>query len=87
MINQLPAMGFTILKDPNESARKDNIKKKEFLAIETFTGSTSGATTVIASLLSMPSSHALLSSSNSLKLMASWSEVFYTCLHAVPIGR
>lgn len=44
MINQLPAMGFTILKDPDESARKDNIKKKEFLAIETFTGSTSGAT-------------------------------------------
>ena len=36
---------FTILKDPKKKPTKDNIEKKEFPAVETFTGS--GATTVI----------------------------------------
>jgi hypothetical protein len=36
---------ITILKDPDKPATKDNIKKREFPAIETFTGS--GATTMI----------------------------------------
>jgi hypothetical protein len=36
---------ITILKDPDKPATKDNTEKKEFPAIETFTGS--GATTVI----------------------------------------
>jgi hypothetical protein len=37
---------ITILKDPDKAATKDNTQKKEFPAIETFTGG-SGATTVI----------------------------------------
>jgi hypothetical protein len=40
-----PTVEITILKDPDKAATKDNTEKKEFPAIETFTGS--GATTVI----------------------------------------
>jgi hypothetical protein len=40
-----PTVEITILKDPDKPATKDNTEKKEFPAIETFTGS--GATTVI----------------------------------------
>jgi hypothetical protein len=40
-----PTVEITILKDPDKPTTKDNTKKKEFSAIETFTGS--GAITVI----------------------------------------
>jgi hypothetical protein len=40
-----PTVEITILKDPDKPSTKDNTEKKEFPAIETFTGS--GATTVI----------------------------------------
>eukprot|EP00557_Chaetoceros_sp_GSL56_P012168 CAMPEP_0176484630 /NCGR_PEP_ID=MMETSP0200_2-20121128/4560_1 /TAXON_ID=947934 /ORGANISM="Chaetoceros sp., Strain GSL56" /LENGTH=472 /DNA_ID=CAMNT_0017881123 /DNA_START=218 /DNA_END=1637 /DNA_ORIENTATION=- len=40
-----PTVEITILKDPSKKATKDNTEKKEFPAIETFTGS--GATTVL----------------------------------------